>query len=315
MNSIMTWLAGLLALIPGMGTAPPPGFTGYVEAKYVYVAPVTGGPIDAMPVKEGQQVEAGTPLFTLSHGQQEALLAASEAQAVAAEATWRNLTTGGRPEEMAAGEAAVSKAAADLKLAQATLDRSQKLFSSAVNTQAQLDQDRANVASAQAALNQATSQLAVIGLPGRLAQQQAAKADLDAAKANADKARADLADRSVVAPVSGRIERIYYDPGEVAGAGVPVLSILPAHALKVEFYVGETDRSRLSMGETVDVACDGCPVGLTGEVSFLASDPQYTSPIIYSRDERNQLTYLTEATLGAAGSLRPGQPVSVSLAK
>jgi HlyD family secretion protein len=315
MNSVFAWFAGLLALIPGLGAAPPSGFTGYVEAKYVYVAPVTAGPIESLPVKEGQQIAAGAPLFVLTHSQQEALLAAAVAQQAAAEATWKNLATGGRPEELAAGEAAVSKAAADLKLAQTTLDRSQKLFSSAVNTQAQLDQDRANVASAEAALNQATSQLAVLGLPARFEQQQAAKASLDAARANVDKARADLADRSVVAPVGGRIERIYYDQGEVAGAGVPVLSILPANALKVEFYVGEADRVALQLGETVRIACDGCAADLAATVTFLASDPQYTSPIIYSRDERHQLTYLAEATLGEAGNLLPGQPVSVSLSK
>jgi len=310
MNAFFGWLGGLLAVFSG-GAAP--GYTGYVEAKYVYVAPQAAGTIEAMAVKEGQQVKKGEPLFTQDAVQQEALSKAAEAQADAARATWQNLTTGGRAEELAAAQAAVNKANADLTLAQQTLARSQKLLASNTTTQAQVDADNGAVNSARAALNQAEAQLAVTSLPARPEQQKAAEADVAAAVANADKAKADLADRSVGAPVDARVDRIYYDPGEMAPAGTPVLSLLPAGALKVEFYVGEADRMKFSLGQSVGVACDGCATGMTGKVSYLASDPQYTSPIIYSRDERGQLVFLAEATLDNPGNILPGQPVSVSL--
>ena len=315
MNGFFAWLMGLVALIPGFGGTQAQSFTGYVEAKYVYVSPLSAGQIESFPVKEGQLVKKGDLLFTQTHGQQDALFAAADAQAKAAEATWQNLTTGGRAEELAASRAAVTKAQADFNLAQMTLQRAQTLVNQNVITQAQLDQNKSDVESAQAALTQAEAQLAVTGLPGRDEQQKAAEADFKAAQASADKAKADVADRTVLAPVDGRIERTYYDPGEVAAAGAPVVSLLPANALKVEFYVNEGDRTKLSMGETVNVSCDGCAPGLNAEVSFLASDPQYTSPIIYSRDERAQLVFLAEATLNDPGNILPGQPVSVSLAK
>ncbi|MDR3474934.1 MAG: HlyD family efflux transporter periplasmic adaptor subunit [Devosia sp.] len=316
MNGFFAWFTSLLAIvIPGFGAEPASSFSGYVEAKYVYVAPTTAGVIETLPIKEGQQVKKGDLLFTLQATQQQALVAAAEAQVAAARATWQNTLTGGRAEELAASQAAVNKAQADLKLAQSNLDRSQKLFASNTITEAQLDQNRASVQSAQAALNQATAQLAVTSLPAREEERKAAKADLDAAEANAAKAQADLADRSVAAPIDARIERTYYDRGEMAPAGTPVLSLLPANALKVEFYVGERDRTRLTLGETVAVGCDGCAPGLTADVSYLASDPQYTSPIIYSREERGQLVFLAEATLDDPGPLLPGQPVTVSLGK
>jgi HlyD family secretion protein len=313
MNGFFAWLGGLLALLPGFGHVGPPVFTGYVEAKYVYVAPNSAGPIESMPIREGEEVKRGDLLFTLTHTQQDALLAAAQAQTAAAEATYQNLTTGGRAEELAASQAAVNKAEADLNLAQTTFARSQKLFNSNTITEAQLDQDKATVESAQAALKQAQAQLQVTALPARPDQQDAAKADIEAAEANAAKARADLADRTVTAPVDGRIERTYFDPGEMVAAGAPVLSLLPAHALKVEFYVDETDRMKLAMGQSVAVACDGCSDGLKADITFLASDPQYTSPIIYSREERSQLVFLAEATLSNPGNILPGQPVTVSL--
>jgi HlyD family secretion protein len=317
MNGLFAWLGGLftavLGLLPGFGAPPTPSFTGYVDAKYVYVAPASAGIIATFPVKEGQAVDKGAVLFIQTTAQQQAAVAAADAQVASAQATWQNLLTGGRAEELAASEAAVNKAKADLNLAQITFARSQKLFQSNTITQAQLDQDNATLQSAQAALKQAEAQLAVTSLPAREEQQKAAEADLEAARASAAKARADLADRTVVAPAAGRIERIYYDPGEMAPAGTPVLSLLPADALKVEFYVGEPDRMKLRLGQKVDVACDGCGAGMTGTVSWLASDPQYTSPIIYSRDERSQLVFLAEATIDNPKNILPGQPVDVSL--
>jgi HlyD family secretion protein len=317
MNGVLAWLAGLwtaaIGLLPGFGGPAAPEFTGYIEAKYVYVAPASAGIIESFPVKEGQMVKKGDVLFVQTTAQLEAQVEAAEAQVASAHANWQNLVTGGRAEELAASQAAVNKARADLNLAQATFARSQKLFSSHTITQAQLDQDRATMESAQAALGQAQAQLALTALPAREEQQKAAEANYRAAVANAAKAKADLADRTVKAPVDGRIERTYYDAGEMAPAGSPVLALLPAEALKAEFYVPEADRMKLAMGQKVAVSCDGCPPGLLGSVTFLASDPQYTSPIIYSRDERSQLVFLAEATLQNPGNILPGQPVTVSL--
>jgi HlyD family secretion protein len=61
----------------------------------------------------------------------------------------------------------------------------------------------------------------------------------------------------------------------------------------------------------VEVNCDGCAGGLTATISHFASDPQFTPPIIYSRDERSRLVFLTEATLDTQSAVLPGQPVSI----
>jgi HlyD family secretion protein len=312
MNGMFAWLVGLLAFVPGFGAPAAPQFTGYVEARYVYVAPASAGSIDKFDVAEGQEVTAGEPLFVQNTAQFEALVAAANAQVEAARATWQNLLTGGRPEELAAAQAVINKAQSDLTLAQATLVRAQKLFTSNTITQAQLDQDTEAVAAAQAALAQAVAQKGVTALPARQEQQKAARANLAAAIAAAAKARADLDDRTATAPVSGRVERIFYDAGEMASAGAPVVSILPAGAMKVEFYVAEPDRMKLAMGQQVEVACDGCGKGMTARISFMASDPQYTSPLIYSRDVRATLVYLAEATIDNPANILPGQPVTVS---
>lgn len=316
MSGAWAWLAPVIALVPGFGAPQPSQYTGYIEANYLYLGPVTAGPIVRLPVHDGETVKKGQVLFVLDQKGQEAALAAAKAQVEAAAATLKNLETGGRPQELAAARAAVNKAEADRNLADATYARAQKLFGQGVVTKAQLDQDRSNLASAGAAVHQAEAQLAVTGLPARAQQQAAAAADLAVARANADNAQTELADRIVRAPADGLVEKVFYDPGEMASLGVPVVSLLPKGRLKAEFYVNETARAKFALGQKVAVTCDGCPAGLTGTVTDLASQPQYTSPIIYSREARDQLVFRAEARLDIAlGQALPGQPVTIRAIK
>lgn len=311
MDGFLAWLFGLIAIvIPGFGTEQAPQFNGYVEARYVYAASTTAGPIETISVREGDRVLEGDLLFRLRAEQQIALLQAAEARVAAAEAGLKNLTTGGREDEVDVVRASLQKAEADLSLARDTSARSGKLFAQGLIAQSKYDQDRATLASAEAAVKQLAAQLKVAELPARDEQQLQAEANLSATQADAEKANADLADRTITSPAAGRIERVYFDAGEIVSAGTPVISILPEGALKVKFYVPETVRSGFALGDKVAVSCDGCPDGLTATLSYFASDPQFTPPVIYSRTERQRLSFLIEATLDDA-SLHPGQPVTV----
>jgi len=50
-------------------------------------------------------------------------------------------------------------------------------------------------------------------------------------------------------------------------------------------------------------------------VSYVANDPEFTPPVIYSNETRAKLVFLIEArpAIGDAPKLRPGQPVAVTL--
>lgn len=312
MDQFLSWLAGLVAVVvPGFGVAPGPSWNGYVEADYVYVAAAASGVVETIAVREGEAVAAGELLFVLKQDQQVALLRAAEARIAVAAANARNLATGSRAEEVDVIRASLGKAEADLALARTTLNRSEKLAAEGLTPAAKVEQDRATLRSAEAQVAQLKAQLAVAELPARDPLQVAAEASLAAAQADADKARSDLADRTVMAPLGGQVERVFFRAGEMAAAGVPVVSLLPADALKVKFYVAESDRPRFTLGETVRISCDGCGEGVPATLTYFASDPQFTPPVIYSREERNRLSFLVEATLFAGHALQPGQPVTV----
>jgi HlyD family secretion protein len=311
MDQFTAWLFGILAaIVPGIAGDTGPRFNGYVEIDYVYVAPLAGGRITHIAVAEGQRVAEGDVLVSLDTSQQQAALAAAEAQIAAAEAALRNLETGGREDEIAVARANLMQAEADLKLAQDTADRSARLFDQGIVAQSRRDQDQTALNVAKARVAQLAAQLKVIELPARDAQQQQAEANLAAAEANAEAARIALAEREVLAPADGQVEKLFYSRGEIDGAGVPLLSLRPEGALKVKFYLPEAARSAYPVGTVFTVACDGCSAGVTATLSYLAADPQFTPPVIYSRDERQRLSFLAEAEVTGA-VLPPGQPVTL----
>lgn len=68
------------------------------------------------------------------------------------------------------------------------------------------------------------------------------------------------------------------------------------------------------VGRVVRIACDGCERGYTATISHIASNAEYTPPVIYSNDARSKLVFLVEArpdTVAARG-LHPGLPIEVT---
>jgi HlyD family secretion protein len=141
----------------------------------------------------------------------------------------------------------------------------------------------------------------------------AAQAVLRDAQARLNSAQTQLARRSVVSPVNGTVQEVYYRPGEMVPADRPVLALLPPGNIKVRFYVPEAVLPHLAYDDKVKIACDGCASDLTARVSFIAKQSEYTPPVIYSREERARLVFLIEAIPEKPGALRVGQPVDVTL--
>jgi len=313
MSAFVDWIATFAAAIfPGFGGDGVPSYNGYAEGDYVYAAPAAAGRIAQLDAVEGMQVHKGDLLFRLENSQQVAALNAAKANAAVAQANLENLSTGSRLPEIDVIRATLDQARADQTLAASTLARTQQLRASGAVSQAKVDVDQASYDSATAHVAQLEAQLKVAELPARNAQRIAAEASHTAALAQEAGAQSALSDRTVDAPVGGLVDRVFYDLGEVAGAGAPVVAILPPNALKALFFVPEPDRAQIKLGEVFNVSCTGCASGITAKVTRMASSPQYTPPIIYSREERARLVFRVEARVNNAQGLLPGQPLTLS---
>lgn len=280
--------ACLLALA-ACGAKPSAVLQGYAEADYLYLSPREAGVVSTLAVKEGDAVKAGALIFRLDVDRSNAALARARAQRSATGQT------------AAAQAQAVAEARADVTLAQTTYNRSQALYKEGFTPKAKLDQDKAALDVAQARLRTAS------------AQRQAAASQTGASGADVTLAQEQADDRAVLAPADGRIERIFLRPGELAQAGAPVASMLPPANMKLRFFAPEQRLPLLALGGIVDVSCDQCAKGMTARISYIASEPQFTPPVIYSKDQRAKLVYLVEARPERPEQFRPGQPVDVAL--
>ncbi|MFB9264328.1 HlyD family secretion protein [Bradyrhizobium erythrophlei] len=176
---------------------------------------------------------------------------------------------------------------------------------------ADLNQNNATLANAQQTYDRAAS-LRGTGA-GTQANLDAAVSALRVAEARVNTSQTRLERRKGYAPVAGSIQQIYFREGEMVPAQRPVLSIMPPGNMKLRFFVPEAELPKLALGDEVKVACDNCAADLTAKIYFIATQAEYTPPVIYSLDERNKLVYLIQARPSRPDALRVGQPISVYL--
>jgi HlyD family secretion protein len=291
-----------------------PAWQGYAEADYVKVAPVEQGQLTAISVARGDQIARGASLFTQDDTAEHAARDQVARQLAQAEQQLANLEAAMKPTEVVQAEANLTDARSTLERARADLQRDQALLRTGYATTQTVDQRRADYRSAEAKAQHAEAALAQARAPmGREREIEAQRAAVAAARSALDMAEWRLAQRTVAAPVDGRVADVLARPGETMAAGAPVVSILPPENIFVRFFVPESALSGLHRGDPVAFGCDGCPSGLVGTISFISPTAEYTPPVIYSESTRAKLVYLIEARPkpDQAALFNPGQPMEV----
>jgi HlyD family secretion protein len=175
--------------------------------------------------------------------------------------------------------------------------------------QADVDMARASLTNAKVTYDRALSLLKSSSGTQKAVDHAEAAMRTEMARLNAAETR--LTRRTMASPVNGSIQEIYYRPGEYVTAGRPVVSILPPNNIKIRFFVPETVLPKISLGQEVNVHCDGCKADVPARVTYISRTSEFTPPVIYSLEERSKLVYLVEARTGAPAELRVGQPVDV----
>jgi HlyD family secretion protein len=304
---------GLLALA-ACTRVNPDHFSGYAEADLVYVAPAVSGRVQTLAVDRGARVERGATLFQLEPDSEalDRAVAAARAERAAAQAT--NLRKGKRVDELRAIEQQLEQARATYALSTQDLARAETLVKQGFISTNRLDELRATRARDAARVAEVQAQLATARDGARpdeiaAAEQRAAEGDLASKRWREDQTRG-------VSSVIGTVQDVMYRPGEWVQQGLPVVALLPDAAIRLRFFVPQEALARVRVGDTVSVHCDGCPPGMKARVSFIASQAEYTPPVIYSNESRAKLVFMVEARPddAAAKVLKPGQPIDARLA-
>ncbi len=239
------------------------------------------------------------------------------------QARLQELQNGARPQERQEARATVDAAQAEYDRAQRDWERAQTLHKNDDISTAQFDQYRSRWESAAAALKQTKERegLVLAGpraevVEGASAMVNRARGALKMSEANAIEIKrreqelttrraeierskaalavidAQLADTIAASPVDGVVLVKAADVGEVLGVGSTVLTIGDIDHPWLRGYVNETDLGKVKIGSKVRVTTDSYPGKVyNGQVSFIASEAEFTPKQIQTQQERVKLVY------------------------
>ena len=275
---------------------------GRIEAVEIDVATKLGGRVQDILVREGDFVQAGQVLghmqvYTLQAQRDEA--AARQQQSVSGVDS-AQAQVAVRQSDIAAAEGVVAMRESEVDAAQRRLRRSDTLAKEGASSAQELDDDRARVSTARAALAASRAQVtaAQAALTAARTQVVGARATVTAAEATVARIDADITDSALVAPRDGRVQYRVAQPGEVLGGGGKVLNMVDLSEVHMTFFVPETVAGRLALGSEVRIRLDAAPdFVVPARLSFVASTAQFTPKTVETESERQKLMFRVKAQI------------------
>jgi HlyD family secretion protein len=304
---------GAMAVFPACRKIAPVTYQGYVEADFVHVGAGIGGRLDRLFVARGQTIAPNAPLFDLDSSQEAASVKHADESLNAAKAQLADLGSGRRAAELDVVRAQLEQATATEQQSASQLARDTAQLEAGGISRAQLESSRAKHEVDAARVRELKGQLTVAELAARPDQIRAQTSQVAAARAAVDEARSRLDEKHVVTAQGGVVIDTLFREGEWVPPGSPVVRLLPAENIKVRFFVPQGSLNLFPIGRAIAVRCDGCASAFEATVSYVATEPEFTPPIIYSAETRAKLVFVLEARpkLDTASALRPGQPVEI----
>ena len=275
---------------------------GRIEATEIDVATKLGGRVEEILVSEGSFVKSGEPLarmqiLSLQAQQKEALAGKDRAVHTVAAAKAQVAL---RESDHAAALAQVAQRESELDNAQRRLARSETLTKEGASSAQELDDDRARVRGAQAALKATQAQAAAAKAAIAAAQAEVTGSDSSVAAAMATVQRIDveLQDSTLTAPRDGRVQFRLAQPGEVLGAGGKVLNLVDLSDVYMSFFLPETVAGRIALGSDVRIVLDAAPnMVIPAKVSFVSATAQFTPKTVETASERQKLMFRIKARI------------------
>ncbi|AYJ87256.1 HlyD family secretion protein [Sphingomonas paeninsulae] len=239
-----------------------------INAPVVSIAPEVSGPILEVRVSENQVVKAGDLLFRIDPAPYRIALMQAEAAVSNARVQVAQLggTANSKDADVSSKAADIAARASDVQLAEQTLTRQTALMKQGFTTRAQLD-------SAQAAMNAARQAraAAVAERQSALATAASARAALGtdadgqppavaAAMAQREKARLDLTRTEVRSPINGRVTQTdRLEAGNMATMSLPLVSIVGGNGYWIDANFKETQLAKVRIGQSAEVEIDAIP--------------------------------------------------------
>jgi len=232
------------------------------------VTPKISAPVRRFLVNRGDHVRAGQVVAELESGDLAAAAQEAKFQYEQAQASSATVTGATVVEDE-------TKARAEVQSAQSAFDAAKKLYDSRVAlqkegalAQKQVDETKLQMVQAQTQLETAQQHLKSLNGVSRQEAVKGAQAQANAAKAHADTLNVQLSYARVTSPISGVVADRPINAGEMAAAGMPMISIVDISQVRAIANVPVKEAESIRVGRPARVAGpDGDMAGAVTVVS------------------------------------------------
>lgn len=123
-----------------------------------------------------------------------------------------------------------------------------------------------------------------------------------------------IRDAMITAPISGTITTQYFEAGETAPTGAPVVEMIDLRQMWTKIYVSEKMLPHIRIGQDATIKIDGTDTTLTGRVVWISQKAEFTPKNILTEENRTSLVYAVKVEVdNPDGLLKHGMPVEISL--
>ena len=297
--AVVVIIAAVLLVSRYLKARTPILLQGTTECTTYKASSKIAGRIVDMKVEEGQRVERGELLYTLSTPELDAKLQQAEAVRSAASAIDQKVLSGARVQQIEAALNMWQQAQAGRELAKKTFDRVKALYEQGVVPAQKFDEA------------QAQYDLAVDGASKE--EKAAAAAQVRQAAGVVSEVESYLSDAMVYSPVTGEISTIIAEQGELVGSGYPVVAILDMSDMWVTFNIKETLMPKIRMGKRLRGYVPALDRDVDFHITYIAPQADFaTWAATRTQGGFDIRTFAVKAKpLGAEEGIRPGMSVLV----
>ena len=277
LSAILVIVIAIIALGWYLVKSEPVLIQGTVECTSYKASSKIAGRIDAMKVKQGEVVEKGRLLYTLSTPELDAKLQQAEAVRSAAKALDDKAVAGARSQQIESALNMWQKAQTGKELAKKTYERVQNLYRDGVVPAQKLDEAKANYDAMVATENAAHSQYRMALEGARKEEKAAAAAQVRQAQGVVKEVEAYLGDAMIYSPVAGEISSIISEEGELVGSGYPIVTILDLNDAWITFNIKETMLPKIEIGKSIEAYIPALDKNITLAVSYIAVQADFAT--------------------------------------
>lgn len=234
------------------------------------------GLIEKLYVHEGDRVEAGSLIATLSDRDLRANLESTDAQIREVRAKLRMLQLGAPAHEIAVAEAAVNKTADHIQFAKKKVDRAKALLAKGLVARSAYDDAEEQFRATESELAEAKARLTALIRNVRPEQVDEIAAQIDRLETDRHLIQRQLGSLRVLSPAAGVVgtpeRQLLQMVHQFAGKGSPIAKIYNSTSVKAQIVVSEKEISEVQLGQPVKLRARAFPqTTFQGKVTFIST--------------------------------------------